>query len=202
MSRRPAAGRDLARSDCEHCRAGWVTQPVNTVSSLAYVAAGAALLRRGERDRSQRAVGWAVMAAGVGSVAYHGPGGRLSHWAHDASVIAMLGLVAANRSTRGEESSPSGTVLSAIPAAAALAAVDPRVSALAQVGAGAAVAGLEVHRMGRGERSPAVAATWLIALAAHVLGRSDSPLCRPRSLLQPHAAWHALSALALWRSVR
>ncbi len=56
--------------------------------------------------------------------------------------------------------------------------------------------------MGRGEHSPTVAAIWLTALAAHVLGRSDSPLCRPRSLLQPHAAWHALSALALWRSVR
>ena len=202
MSRRPAADRDLAHSDCEHCRDGLITQPANTLSSLAYVAAGAAMLRRGERDHAQRAVGWAVVAAGVGSVAYHGPGGRLSHWAHDASVIAMLGLVAATRATRGDESTPRGTVLWAIPAAAALAAVDQRVSALAQAGAGAAVAGLEVHRMGRGEHSPTVAAIWLTALAAHVLGRSDSPLCRPRSLLQPHAAWHALSALALWRSAR
>ena len=34
----------IAASDCERCRPGPVAQPVNTASSLAYVAAGAALV--------------------------------------------------------------------------------------------------------------------------------------------------------------
>ncbi len=45
---------------------------------------------------------------------------------------------------------------------------------------------------------------WVVAtacgaagLAAYVAGRTGGPLCRPESLWQPHAAWHALSALAL-----
>ena len=54
----------LAESDCEHCRPGLVSQPVNTVSSLAYVAAGADLLRRPNPDR---AFAWAVISVGIGS---------------------------------------------------------------------------------------------------------------------------------------
>ena len=49
--------RILAASDCEHCRPGPISQPANTVSSLAYVAAGAAMaaavLRRpADQDRA------------------------------------------------------------------------------------------------------------------------------------------------------
>ena len=67
-----------------------MTQPANTASSLAYVAAGAAALadarRHPARDRrGARAVGWSLVAAGLGSVAYHGPGGVVGRWAHDAS---------------------------------------------------------------------------------------------------------------------
>jgi hypothetical protein len=35
------------------------------------------------------------------------------------------------------------------------------------------------------------------ALIAYVLGRTGSPLCRPTSPVQLHAAWHVLSAVAL-----
>jgi hypothetical protein len=35
------------------------------------------------------------------------------------------------------------------------------------------------------------------ALIAYVLGRTGSPLCRPTSPFQLHAAWHVLSAVAL-----
>ena len=42
------------------------------------------------------------------------------------------------------------------------------------------------------------AAPWaILAISAYVAGRSGSPLCRPTSIWQPHAAWHVLSALGL-----
>jgi len=45
-------------------------------------------------------------------------------------------------------------------------------------------------------------AAWMApALVAYVAGRSGSSLCRPASLLQPHAAWHVLSAVGLGLAV-
>jgi hypothetical protein len=35
------------------------------------------------------------------------------------------------------------------------------------------------------------------AIAVNLLTRTGAPLCRPESLLQGHAAWHALTALAI-----
>ena len=52
----------LAESDCEHCRPGAISQPANTVSSLAYVAAGADLLKR-LSDLPAFATRWAAAQA-------------------------------------------------------------------------------------------------------------------------------------------
>jgi hypothetical protein len=47
------------------------------------------------------------------------------------------------------------------------------------------------------------AAPWaVLAAAAYVAGRIGSPFCRPTSIWQPHAAWHALSALGLGTAAR
>ena len=49
-------------------------------------------------------------------------------------------------------------------------------------------------------REPVAPRAAVAALAAGgvawVLGRTDGPLCDPDSLLQPHALWHALAAVA------
>ena len=204
MTRPP---RDLATSDCEHCRDGFITQPVNTASSLAYVASGAALLRGvrslpAARRPAARALGWSVVAAGIGSVAYHGPGGRFAHWTHDASVIAMLGFSAvATAADRADREAPPMAALVAVPLLAGLAA-HPRTSGPAQAVAGVVVAAGEIDRVARSGRAGPEAAAWLAAMVAYGLGRSDAPTCRPDSLVQPHAAWHALSALALWLRAR
>ena len=43
-----------------------------------------------------------------------------------------------------------------------------------------------------------IAGAALVAgLTAYALGRTGSPACDPTSLVQPHAAWHALMAVAL-----
>ena len=36
-----------------------------------------------------------------------------------------------------------------------------------------------------------------IGVTAYLLGRTGAPLCRPDSLLQPHALWHLLTAVAM-----
>jgi len=90
--------------DCERLHDGLVAQPVNTASALAYVAVGAWLIGRGLRpDTAGRsspaqprtvAFGAAVVAAGVGSLDYHGPGSPAARLLHDGGLYAVVGLVA------------------------------------------------------------------------------------------------------------
>jgi hypothetical protein len=196
-SSRTARPRVVAASDCEHCRPGAITQPANTVSSLAYVAAGADLLRRPDPDRP---FAWAVVAVGVGSVAYHGPGGVLGRWAHDASLIAMLGLLALTDATKADGRPMPDAAVAGVVGAAAVAA-HPRSSDAAQgaVGALAVLAEARRHITQATLREAVVSLPLLTAgLSLHILGRTGERWCRPDSVLQPHAAWHVLSAAALW----
>jgi hypothetical protein len=136
----------LGASDCEALRDGWLAQPVNTLSSLAYVVAGAYVLRRG----GPRVPALALAAVGVGSVLYHGPMTRGAGLAHDGSIVVLAATIPVAWRRRSLRWPP---VTAAI--------------------AGAA------------------------AIAVNVLTRTGAPLCRPESLLQGHAAWHALTALAI-----
>ena len=198
----------IAASDCERCRPGPVAQPVNTASSLAYVAAGAALVRDARRRprarRSEVALGWATVAVGVGSVAYHGPGGRLGQRTHDASLLATLGLLAVADGELlldGREVPPAALGLVGV---AAVVGSHPSRSMEVQAAAGLLAGAAEVARVLRhpaGEHGPwarrAELPTFLVGAAAHLLGRTGGPLCRPDSLAQPHALWHVLTALTL-----
>ena len=200
----------VAASDCETCRDGWVTQPVNTVSSLAYVVAGAVTLGRTERGpqrtrRGGRAIGWSLVGVGLGSVAYHGPGGVLGRWLHDASLLAMAGVVATTDLAEARGSSPAPAALAAACVTGGVLA-HPRTSALAQAVAGGAAAAFEVHRHAslRGSaaaadraRASSAAALGSLGVLLQVQGRTGEPWCRPDSRLQAHAAWHVLSAAAL-----
>jgi hypothetical protein len=199
-----------AASDCERCRPGLVTQPVNTASSLAYVAAGAAALAGARRRPAgarpgTRAVAWSLLAVGAGSVAYHGPGGAAGRWAHDASLLAMTGLVALSDVHHDRGTPPTAAQVAAVGALAG-AAAHPRTSAAAQAVAAAGALGAEVHRhlTGAGDAGGGVlaAAVFVAGLALHVGGRTGRPLCRPDSPLQAHAAWHVLSAAALYLRTR
>jgi hypothetical protein len=88
----------LGGSDCEALRDGVLGQPVNSVSSLAYVAAGAYVLHRG----GPRGPAWALALVGLGSVLYHGPMPPGAELVHDASLVAVplaaLGVVWRRRS--------------------------------------------------------------------------------------------------------
>ena len=78
-----------AVGDCEQVRPGLIGQPINTVTSVAYVVAATWVHRRGSRRRTL----WAVVLTfvGLGSVAYHGPGTRAGKAIHDAANLAVGG---------------------------------------------------------------------------------------------------------------
>jgi hypothetical protein len=87
-----AARRDHAAvGDCERIRPGLVGQPANTVSSFAFLAAAVPIARHGRRagSRPWAAVAGAAALEGIGSVGYHGPGGRGAKLVHDAGLVAL-----------------------------------------------------------------------------------------------------------------
>jgi hypothetical protein len=91
----------VAASDCERIRPGLVGQPANTVSSLAFVVAALPIARRARVARSRAWAGVAASAAveGLGSVAYHGPGGPWAKAVHDAGLVALVATLAVARLT-------------------------------------------------------------------------------------------------------
>lgn len=147
-------GDHVACSDCERIRPGLLAQPVNAVSSMAFAVAAVPIWRASGGKRSWRAVAVAAAFAGAGSVAYHGPGGRLGKALHDWSITGLVattaGAVARSRSGR------------VVPAQWS---------------------------------TPAL--TMAVAVALHATSRTGGPLCRPDSLVQGHAGWHVLAAVAL-----
>ena len=157
----------LGGSDCERIGPGWLAQPANAVSSLAYVAVGAWLLRRSSAPALRRpallAGGGAMIAVGIGSFAYHGPQPGWARSAHDGSVLALAAVLIADTVAAGARR---------------------RTATAASTAAWRA------------------SAAWLAGgLVAYGAGRTGSPLCRPATLWQPHAAWHASSAAGLGLAV-
>jgi hypothetical protein len=83
-----------AVGDCEQVRPGPIGQPVNTLTSAAYVIAAAWIWHR----RPPRRELWAavLVAVGLGSIAYHGPGTRPGKWLHDGALVALVPLLASS----------------------------------------------------------------------------------------------------------
>jgi hypothetical protein len=95
----------LGRSDCEQIGTGWLAQPVNAVSSLAFVPAGVWVATqargvRGWRRAELAGLGSALVANGVGSFAYHGPQPAWAGPAHDGPIVAVVGLLVVNEAGR------------------------------------------------------------------------------------------------------
>ena len=57
-------------SDCEALHDDWLAQPVNSLSSVAYVIAAIVVV---QQHRERIVPGVALAAVGVGSFLYHGP---------------------------------------------------------------------------------------------------------------------------------
>jgi hypothetical protein len=91
------ASASFGHSDCERLVVGALAQPVLAVTSLAYVAAGMAVLSWAVRVRAllAGAAGVALVAVGAGSFAYHGPQPSWAQLAHDWSIVAAGAVYAA-----------------------------------------------------------------------------------------------------------
>jgi Ceramidase len=209
----------VGTSDCEHIGQGLLGQPVNTLSSLAYVAVGALLLRRALAIRStERAVltGYAatVIAVGLGSAAFHGLMPSWGRFAHDFSIASVLTFVigydVALARDAGVRAAFAGFGVLLAVSAVVLAVWPDTSNALHSVlVVGAVIAEVAVARSpkrlaaARGlVREPAVwivgAAVLAIGAGLNALGRTDAPLCDPDSVAQLHGVWHVLTAVVLW----
>lgn len=187
---RPAPADHPGAGDCEHVGDGWLAQPANAGSCLAFVAAAAWLWARLRRDGStspEAALFCAAVAAnGVGGIAFHGPGDRASHWLHDTALVGTFAAMAASRAPVAA----GATALAGVGLA-----VRPSATNVASVVGTALVAGAEARRRRRPRAR--TGAVLLTAAAVNAVSRTGGPCCRPRSLLQGHALWHVLNAVAL-----
>jgi hypothetical protein len=209
----------VGTSDCEHIGQGFIGQPVNTFSSLAYVAVGALLLWRALRGQSTSGAvlmvyATTVVAIGFGSFVFHGPMPSWGRFVHDVPIAAVLAFVigydvALVRDTGVRAAFGAFALL--LGASALVLAVWPDATNPldAVLVVGAVIAEVAVARSptrvaaGRSfVREPGVwiigAAVLAIGAVLNALGRTDAPLCDPDSLAQLHGLWHVLTAAALF----
>lgn len=81
----------IGQSDCERVVDAALAQPVLTLTSLAYVAAGLFAVIWAARVRAplSGAAGVALVAVGAGSFAFHGPQPSWAGPAHDWPIVAL-----------------------------------------------------------------------------------------------------------------
>ncbi len=107
----------MGATDCERLRPGLVAQPVNTLTSLGYVAGAATVLGRAGRADPDNAPNVAVYASlmalvGAGSVAFHGPQPAGAKLMHDLPIPALIGVALGTpliRTWRGTDPAPGWT---------------------------------------------------------------------------------------------
>ena len=185
-----------------------VAQDVNTWSSVAYLVVGAVMVLLVVRSRLPRAVvalAVASMVEGIGSALFHGGSSDVGRYLHDVPLGATVGFVAGwqvarlvwpERHREGKGALlgwTAGSIGSGV--ATSYGATNVAVGVITTV-----IVASEVMSRRRG--ATAVWTGGLIGLGAlatgmWMVGRSGSPLWRSQVWLQPHAAWHVLSALVL-----
>jgi len=207
---------DLGETDCEALGGGALAQPVNAITSLSYVIVGAVIAAsaaRTGRERPSSFVYAACLAAvGLGSVAFHGPQTSGSQVMHDLPILitALFVLnhdVAVIRQTRRHVWWTFGA---AAVIATGISVISTEATAVLTgvVIVGVLIAEVVIDRRGlreidrRRQRQAQVAiiAVAAVAGASWLLGRSNSPVCEPDSLVQLHGLWHVISSVifGLW----
>lgn len=201
----PVAMAETAGLECEPFSGGFLGQPANGVTSLAFVVAGIAIAtgQRGERA-SRYLFAVLVAATGVGSVIQHGPNPSWADLAHDLPLVALIAYVVVDAAADliGRRLSHAWWTLPSLALMPVIVAA-PQLADVAQAAMAAVAIGVSLQRARvRPElRAILVAAMLLLGVGALIgtLSRNGWPLCRPDSLLQGHAVWHVLAAGALWR---
>ncbi|HMG25755.1 MAG TPA: ceramidase domain-containing protein [Acidimicrobiia bacterium] len=204
----------MGGSDCERIGQGLLGQPANTLSSLAYVLAGALLLWRAVAGRRHASLGCvvyaaAVIAVGAGSVAFHGPMPGWGRFAHDLSIAAVLAFVIGYdvALVRGAAVARGLVIFGALTGVCAVVLTgwpDAADGLDVLLVAGAVAAEVAAARS-PAARALADARVWIVgagvlAIGAilNALGRTGGPWCDADSLVQLHAVWHVVTAFVLW----
>ncbi|MDR9449783.1 MAG: ceramidase domain-containing protein [Acidimicrobiia bacterium] len=203
----------MPAQDCERLVEGFLVQPVNALSSLAFVLAGIAVAVVAQKSPSPRRLlsasfAVALVFVGVGSLAFHGPTGPPADWAHDASISTVLLLILITELGFWRGWDTRWVVGGWLPAAAAMGAVEgvwpsvaDRLNASLALVAVIGVIGSRSpnHKPREQDRAARSAAIAFLVVGAIVmlLSRTGGPLCFPDSSLQGHALWHVLAASGL-----
>lgn len=180
-----------ALRDCEAIVHAVLGQPVNSLTTIAFVIGGAVVIVR----TGHLWIGIASIATGVGSFLFHGPMPSYAQWAHDASIGWLLLVVAAHgRVWERWAHLPGLLIVAAVVAIPGTA--DPLAVGLATV----AIVALVVRDASRQTLAP-LALLVTVAIIGR-LGSTGGPLCDPGSIWQPHALWHmgAATAVTWWAS--
>ncbi|MDV3220973.1 ceramidase domain-containing protein [Intrasporangium sp.] len=216
-------GPDTGRGDgfCEAATSGWIRQPANTWSNLAFVVAGLAVARRaGTREGRlwphpslATTLSVVIVLLGPGSMAMHATqsslGGRL-----DLLSMYLLAAFAAAyawmRVLRRGLGFFLGAGLAVVITCELVENAEWRVPVVmsgANLAFGVALLlamlGELVLLRRRGLRRElrwgvAAVAALVLAFTVWTAAKTGAPLCRPDSIAQGHAAWHVLDALAAW----
>lgn len=196
-------------TDCEAIHDGWLLQPVNAVSSLAFSLAGVLLMAWARsavgHERLLRLVfGTAMIATGVGSFLFHGFDSDVTQFLHDITFLVTVWILAViNVAEIRRWSRPVGWGIVAVGSGtfSVVLLLQPLATNVLTVVVSAALVAADLLLWRRGEsRSTAywlALGAMLLAVIAFVLGRSSGPLCDPESILQGHAAWHLLAAASI-----
>lgn len=207
----------MPAADCEFLADGFLAQPINAVSSLAFVVGGFLLFfaatQRGFRGPLATAFGATMVAVGVGSVAFHGPGGVVADWVHDGSITALLVLIVAAEIGSSIGWNQRRVVWGWVVVSAVLWSVEWIWSGAgdtlnAPLAAFAVVGVLATQRATAAEPDERTGGI-LVGLSILGLGglimllsRTGGPLCAPNSVLQGHAIWHVLAATGIFLYAR
>lgn len=189
---------------CELYRdSGFFGQPANGVTSLAFVVSGiviAADSRRTGRRRLPYAL--LVVAVGAGSLVQHGPNPEWQAFAHDLPLATLLAYVAADAASDVLRREVSPAWWMAVPVAMIpIVAASATASSITQGALAAVAVGTNLLRAWRRPRlRRTLIGSMLILGAGALVGTigDRTALCQPESLLQGHAFWHLMAALALW----
>ena len=206
----------IGETDCEKLGSGFLAQPVNALTSIAYCVVGVVVIVLALRRARWRArtiiFGGCLIAAGIGSVLFHGPQPAGSRFFHDVPIVLIVLLMALHNLslippgfTRVAAAFATLTVLTA---GVSLLWPDAASVATGLFGIAAVVTEVIVYRRGLrgGDQSRqrrlymVIVGVAAVAGSMWILGRTDGPVCDPDSLIQLHGLWHIISAVAfgLW----
>jgi hypothetical protein len=198
---------------CEAIHAGTIAQPVNTYTNLAFVLVGLLILNATQRGgespfMQQRAYGYtfggAVVLIGLGSLFYHASLSFVGQWFDVMGMYLLITFmllydVARLRTMNGRRFALIYVLVNI--ALGLLLVFIPEVRR--QVFALLVVLTLALEVIIWRLRRPNIRYAWLLAAvitfaAAYGIWLLDNSrmLCAPEGLLQGHAVWHVLSALA------